>query len=544
MTSSLASVLSSLLAQAPTLEEVNAKVDLDSLILLEVFYFFTVVVMWLIHVGFMAYEAGAARRKNIMSTAMKNILTIAVVTPTFYYFGWYIYGCFEHGGPAQGHAGPTPSSPGSAAPPPHGRTRWGQTSRITSALVFFLAFLLFSWTTASIMSGALIERVRLSAYLILAVVLGSGVWIMDAAWGWSAGGWLTTHYGFHDSIASLVVHGVAGAFTLGVLLNLGPRIGKYDLGAGENLPTPQHPSDPDGADADLHRLLRLLRRLPGHPVHGHSGLAEHLPHRRPWARSPWSSPSASRRLHGRLDRQQGRPVLDLSGGLAGVISVSGGADVYHPSLAYLLSVTGGMLAVCAGTCIERKLRIDDAVGAVAVHGSAASTACSWSASSPAGIPTGVNNVPVSFGGQLMGILTFFPLAFLPGYIVSWVLKKTNLLRVPPEVELEGLDMAEFQQDFFPEFERVPETIVLPDGEEVESAPILLEESRASPTGIEWCGVRKGGCRDRQLPLRQLERVTSALLDLRPENSTGTYIMTALGIIVMVAAIVYWSGSRT
>src|ERR671922_2615592 len=77
------------------------------------------------------------------------------------------------------------------------------------------------------MSGAVIERVRLSAYLILTVLLGSAVWIMDAAWGWSSGGWLTINYGFHDSIASLVVHGVAGAFALGVLLNLGPRIGKY-----------------------------------------------------------------------------------------------------------------------------------------------------------------------------------------------------------------------------------------------------------------------------------------------------------------------------
>ena len=77
-------------------------------------------------------------------------------------------------------------------------------------------------------------------------------------------------------------------------------------------------------------------------------------------------------------------------------------------------------------------------------------------------------------GQMIGILTFLPLGFFPGYIASWILKKLNLLRVPPEVELEGLDMAEFQQDFFPEFERVPETVVLPSGEEVESAPILLE----------------------------------------------------------------------
>jgi Amt family ammonium transporter len=81
--------VSSVLAQATAVED---KLALDSQILAEQFYFYTVVVMWLIHVGFMAYEGGASRRKNIMSTAMKNILTIAVVTPSFYYFGWYIYG--------------------------------------------------------------------------------------------------------------------------------------------------------------------------------------------------------------------------------------------------------------------------------------------------------------------------------------------------------------------------------------------------------------------------------------------------------------------
>src|SRR3990170_6337492 len=104
----LASVAASL---AQTVEELADKISLDSAVLTEQFYFYTVVVMWLIHAGFMMYEAGAARRKNIMSTAIKNILTIAVVTPTFYYFGWYIYGCFEHGGPAQGHAGAGPPVP-------------------------------------------------------------------------------------------------------------------------------------------------------------------------------------------------------------------------------------------------------------------------------------------------------------------------------------------------------------------------------------------------------------------------------------------------
>ena len=139
----------------------------DSAILGEQFYFFTVVLMWLIHAGFMSYEAGVARRKNVMATAMKNILTIAVVTPTFYYFGWWIYNCNQAGLPI----GPNSSDFTSAAC--QGGIPWSDafgpnlTNNIN--LIFFLAFLLFSWTTASIMSGALIERARLSAYLVLAV---------------------------------------------------------------------------------------------------------------------------------------------------------------------------------------------------------------------------------------------------------------------------------------------------------------------------------------------------------------------------------------
>ena len=197
--------------------------------------------MWLIHVGFMSYEAGAGRRKNVMATAMKNILTIAVVTPTFYYFGWWIYGCFNTGiipfSPGDflnsaGEALPGTSSSEalmanfcSTTYPWAANLGPNLTDHISG--VFWAAFLLFSWTTASILSGALIERVRLSAYLVLGSILGSVIWILDAAWGWSAFGFLNMRYGFHDSIAGLVVHGVAGAFTLGVLLNLGPRIGKY-----------------------------------------------------------------------------------------------------------------------------------------------------------------------------------------------------------------------------------------------------------------------------------------------------------------------------
>jgi ammonium transporter, Amt family len=474
------SLVTSLLAQAPTPEELQEQVSLDSQILTEQFYFFTVVIMWLIHAGFMAYEGGASRRKNVMSTAMKNILTIAVVTPTFYYFGWYIYGCFEEGWPKDGHDSPTVegldfligfcqnTAPWAAQMGPH-------LSDHLSA-VFFLAFLLFSWTTASIMSGALIERVRLSAFLILAALLGSVVWIMDAAWGWSSAGWLTTRYGFHDAIASGVVHGVAGAFTLGVLLNLGPRIGKYTT---------------DG----------LARTFRGHNTHltlmglmliftGFYGFYAACLFIQSTIFPGWVNIYGSPTTLGAIAfvitigfaggftggwfASKGDPFWTLSGGLAGVISVSAGADVYHPSLAYLLSISGGMVAVWTGGYIEKKLRIDDAVGAVAVHGVCGFYGVFLVGIFAGGYPTGINQVESSFGGQLVGILAFIPLAFLPGYAVSWILKKLNLLRVPAEVELEGLDLAEFGQDFYPEFERVPEVVVEPDGREVEAAPVLLE----------------------------------------------------------------------
>ena len=177
---------------------------------------------------------------------------------------------------------------------------------------------------------------------------------------------------------------------------------------------------------------------------------------------------------------KGDPFWTLSGGLAGVISVSAGADVYHPSLAYLLSFSGALVAVWAGSYIEKKLRVDDAVGAVAVHG-----VCGFY-----GVLTRRHlRRRLSDRDQQHRVVVRraadgddgVPPARIPARLrsSSWILKKMNLLRVPPEVELEGLDLAEFQQDFYPEFERVPEVIVEPDGEEVDAADVLLDAYRSA-----------------------------------------------------------------
>ena len=489
MTASLFASLQALFSAAPTTQELADKLSLDSSILSEQFYYYTVVVMWLIHVGFMSYEAGAARRKNVMATAMKNILTIAVVTPTFYYFGWWIYGCFNKGiipfTPSGAGDSPTEQLMGSFCSTTYPwAANFGPnlTDHLTG--VFWAAFLLFSWTTASILSGALIERVRLSAYLILACILGSVIWILDAAWGWSPYGFLTTRWGFHDSIAGLVVHGVAGAFTIGVLLNLGPRIGKFTK---DGLPRTFRPHN-------LHlTLMGLMLIFTGFYGFYAACLVIQSTSLPGWGNIYFSPTTLSAitfaitigfagGFTGGYFASRGDPFWTLSGGLAGVISVSAGADIYAPTLDYLIAMFGGALAVYAGNFIERRLRIDDAVGAVAVHG----VAGFWSPLAvglfAAGYPTGLNNIDTSLTGQLYAMMVFLPLGFFGGYIPSWVLKKLNLLRVPPEVELEGLDAAEFQADFYPEFDRPAEVIVLPDGTEVASAPILLEGYRELMAG--------------------------------------------------------------
>jgi ammonium transporter, Amt family len=168
---------------------------------------------------------------------------------------------------------------------------------------------------------------------------------------------------------------------------------------------------------------------------------------------------------------RGDPFWTISGGLAGVIGVSAGADVYAPTVAYLLAMVTAVLVIYAGGWIETKMRVDDAVGAVAVHGVAGFLGMLWVGIFAAGYPTGINNIDSSIGGPLMGMATFLPLGFLSGWLASFVLKKANLLRVPPEVELAGLDVMEYGTLVYPEVGVIPEQAVEPDGTLVETASI-------------------------------------------------------------------------
>ncbi|HIK39251.1 ammonium transporter, partial [Thermoleptolyngbya sp. M55_K2018_002] len=203
----------------------------------ETFYYWASVFMLLIHAGFLAYEGGASRTKNVLATMVKNLLTLASVGLAFFFFGWWVYNAFPLFPVTGGILGPwtnpeqsetiqsamelvEASYPWSPALGPN------TADHLTG--VFFFAFALFAMTTASILSGALIERVKVGAYLVLSVVLGAFTWVVGAAWGWNPFGWFVTNLGYHDFGCSAIVHGISGFFALGVLINLGPRVGKYD----------------------------------------------------------------------------------------------------------------------------------------------------------------------------------------------------------------------------------------------------------------------------------------------------------------------------
>ena len=129
--------------------------------------------------------------------------------------------------------------------------------RITG--VFWAAFLLFSWTATSIVSGSVIERINSGAFWILAVVIGSVAWVIDAAWGWHASGWMVKLWGYHDAYASSVIHAIAGGFALGVLVVLGPQAWKIFSGRKtQGYPSPQSLAGLCGAFHHLYRFLGFL----------------------------------------------------------------------------------------------------------------------------------------------------------------------------------------------------------------------------------------------------------------------------------------------
>ncbi len=418
----------------------------------EFYYWVTVVFMFLIHVGFCMYEVGASRRRNHLHTLIKNIMIIPLVTVTFFFFGWWIYWTFPSAFPGMGgidFAAGTPYTPWSE------KMGTNLEDRLTG--VFWAAFLLFSWTAASIVSGSVIERIRSSALWLHAVMIGSVWWIIDAAWGWHWDGWMVKVLGYHDAYASGVIHAIAGGYALGLLLVLGPRIGKF---AADGTPRDIPPHNPWLLTIGIFLIYTgfwgfyaacnvpiISPEVIDGQITGTTWTATNI-YLAPTTLSAITFNflmSLSGGLMAAYIVSKGDPFWTFSGGLAGIITASAGNDLYHPIQAMLVAAIGVVIVYRLHFWVERKFKIDDAVGAVAVHGYSGVVGLIiagfvlWGApSSPYDGYAAVNPL-----GQLIGaVIMFGLLGFLPGWGLAKIQQAAGVLRIPREVELQGLDFSE------------------------------------------------------------------------------------------------------
>jgi ammonium transporter, Amt family len=427
---------------------------LDALttVFVEFYYWVTIPLMFLIHVGFCMYEVGASRRRNHMHTLMKNSMIIPLVTVTFFFFGWWIYfalpnGPFITGGINWEAAGPNALTAPTMAP--------NLDDRITG--VFWAAFLLFSWTAASIVSGAVIERINSGAFWILAVVIGSGAWIVDAAWGWHPEGWMVQVLGYHDAYASGVIHAIAGGFALGILVVLGPRIGKF---AADGTPRAINPHNPWMVCVGLFVIYTGFWGFYvacNIPIISPAEIDGVIVGETLTATTIYLTPttlsaitfnflmSLSGGMLAAFVVSKGNAFWTYSGGLAGIITASAGNDLYQPMQAMLIGGVGAVIAYRMHYWVERTFRVDDAVGAVAVHGYAGFAGLVIAGFMLWGHPAGVYEGYASINplGQFIGaVIMFGVLGFLPGFLVAKLLAVLGLLRIPREIELMGLDFGD------------------------------------------------------------------------------------------------------
>ncbi len=422
-------------------EALEAALKTATAVNVEAFYWWCTALMVAIHAGFLAYEMGASRAKNALASGIKNLIAFAFLVPFFYFVGWFIYNAFP-GGFVIAEAGAN-GLPWSMA--------MGPNLTDNASGIFWAAFTLFAATTASIMSGSVIERIRISAFTILAVALGSVVWILGAAWGWHPSGWLTAQWGLHDIGAAGCVHTVAGFFTLGVLINLGPRIGRFNADGSVN--------EINGHNMPMSLIGLMLI------VMGFFGfLGGCIIYTGDTWMSIYNTPTtlsafAFNTLMGIAGGMLGcylvtrDPFWMMSGALVGVISAAPGLDVYYPPLAFLISFVGGCVIPKINTILLTRFKIDDAVGAVAVHGFGGVWGLLACGIFAAGYPN-VEGPAVSFMGQLQSMVVFVLLGFVPGYTLSYVLRVVGLLRCSEEVERAGLDLAEVPARAYPE-SRIP-----------------------------------------------------------------------------------------
>ncbi|WP_025063687.1 ammonium transporter [Sulfitobacter guttiformis] len=386
--------------------------------------------------GFAMLEGGLVRSKNVTMQMTKNIALFSLASIAYWAFGYnlmYPLGTWSVEGVLSGVFGVGVLE---AVGIDLAGADDGEYASTGSDFFFQL---MFCAATASIVSGALAERIKLWPFLVFVVILTGIIYPLQASWKW--GGGFLDEMGFLDFAGSTVVHSVGGWAALAGALILGPRIGKYKDGRVNPMP---------GSNLALATLGTFILWMGWFGFNGGSQLAmgsvgDIADVSRIFANTNAAAAGgavvaliATQLLYKKPDL-----TMILNGALAGLVSIT--AEPLTPTLgmATLIGGVGGLIVVFAVPFLD-KLKIDDVVGAIPVH----LFGGIWGT-----IAVVFTNGDASLGTQLYSILVIGVFAFVTSGVVWFILKATVGIRVSEEAEIKGLDMAEMGMEAYPDFTR-------------------------------------------------------------------------------------------
>mgnify|MGYP004000045791 CR=1 FL=1 len=403
-----------------------------------VWVLFATVLVFLMQAGFAMLEAGATRAKNAANIIMKNVMDISIGSLVFWMIGFgFMFGANESGLIGTSNFFLSDIDP--------------STDTGMFDFSFFIFQTVFAATAATIISGAVSERTKFAAYLIYTVAVTAFIYPIFGSWVWG-GGWLSElgDNGFMDFAGSTVVHSVGGWAALAGAIVVGPRLGKFIDGKPVAIP---------GHSITLAALGVFILWFgwfgfnAGSTVSGNDASIAIIAVTTLLAAAAGSvgSMALSYILWKRFDAS-----MTLNGVIGGLVAITAGTANVSPAMAVIIGLIGGFVVVAAVVLLERKLKVDDPVGAIAVHGFAGAwgtIAVGLFASASYG---GVDGLV--FGGgagqlivQITGVVAAFAFVFPTSFIVFKAIDMTIGMRASDEDQIRGLDISEHEAAGYPDF---------------------------------------------------------------------------------------------
>jgi Amt family ammonium transporter len=408
---------------------------------MDTFYFLVcgALVMWMA-AGFSMLEAGLVRAKNTTEILTKNVVLFAIASISYLVVGYDIMydGGIFLAGIAGGETLVADALKASA------ENGFDGDSVYSGASDFFFQ-VVFVATAMSIVSGAVAERMKLWSFMLFAIVMTAFIYPMEGAWTWggkSVFGMfsLGDDYGFSDFAGSGIVHLAGASAALAGVLLLGARKGKYSKDGKVNaIP---------GANLPLATLGTFILWMGWFGFNGGSVLKlgdianansvamVFLNTNAAAAGGVVAALIVARLLFGKADL-----TMTLNGALAGLVAITAEPSTPSALAATLIGAAGGALVVFSIVALD-KMKIDDPVGAISVHG----VVGMWGLMA---VP--LTNTDTSFGGQFVGLLTILIWVFVASFVTWFIIKMIMGIRVSEEEEYEGLDIGECGLEAYPEF---------------------------------------------------------------------------------------------